>query len=948
MKFKVLLMVVLMSAFSLVVCGQDELLDYTVATAPVSDGNIDSIRVDKGRKVEDGLFFTKSTYGSADAPSDASSDQEGTRKLSKTFELTVEQSGDYFFAAHILPANNVEKINAEKISQGLADEIISDRIDLLEVEVYLNEQYIGALNQSQPEWELAPLKEEKTVWLQAGKNVVRFESDAPYYPMIDAVRITESEKALVIKNDVYDDFITYLKSNPNRSLPAEKETQDDVDLQLRENVDVGNVPSLRSAMFPNDNNWQMVPYVFPAPEGLFGHRMNVPITYTYHRLLSLSAGNYTFNTAPISGDSNSSVDPVMYLYKVNDPHNYSWYNDDYNTNTNGLQSWISVSNIPAGDYYLVVRAFNSSFASTELGRQGLVNVYQNGSLLNSNAPVAGVLFDVSHDTSNRGNLDYFTAYATGIPIFFLLQNLANNTYKMKFKGETLFYLNSMDYLWFDDARMQLDKSSSDTYSMLVSAEGAMGFYFGNCDAYGNVLSDVGNILTSSNFPNLKAADAMRSAPANGVYNCTAWAGGIYDGWVWHYQNNTSLPVVYTINNSIISLWNTWDDYFGNNPSRYAGATTYTRDQANAGNAEIALWSTNGAFSGIQHASVRLLANNNPHGYAWESKIGPNYRIFHPKNALENPNFYGSIFAYYRDISKDPSSLNVYSASVGQDNSERTNILALRAAKRYSNEPVFTMKESIEKGLTVIEKVKLEPEQLSLVRSKSAMLSASVLQSLYDNWVKKIKSPEMSCISNVYSFIETEEGKQLIDYAKNNLEESIVFFANVVFANEEATFEKFIAEYLFCEIARENYAFILEEIKDEWEMKNYDSQGRYIAPMPETFAKKYIKRLLDKVVLKKGETSNAEIDAVDSHSVINIAPNPVDEYAAIHIDLPQKATVSVRIFNQASQLMATVLNSRALENGKHSFSLDTDGLSKGLYVCIVEINGKLYSRKLLKR
>jgi small nuclear ribonucleoprotein (snRNP)-like protein len=260
-----------------------------------------------------------------------------------------------------------------------------------------------------------------------------------------------------------------------------------------------------------------------------------------------------------------------------------------------------------------------------------------------------------------------------------------------------------------------------------------------------------------------------------------------------------------------------------------------------------------------------------------------------------------------------------------------------------------MEESIEKGLTVIEDVRLDEDQMNLIISNSVKLrSASGLQSLYNSWKEKIHSPEMAYFSNIRPYIETEEGQRLIDYAKNHLKESITFFANVVFANEEATFEKYIAEYLFCEITRENYAFILEEIKDEWKRKNYDDQGRYIAPMPETFAKKYIKRLLDKVVLKEGETSNAVITAVDSHSVINISPNPADDYAAIHIDLPQKATVSVRIFNQASHLIATVLNGRILENGKHSFSLDADSLSKGLYVCVVEINGKLYSRKLLKR
>jgi len=42
------------------------------------------------------------------------------------------------------------------------------------------------------------------------------------------------------------------------------------------------------------------------------------------------------------------------------------------------------------------------------------------------------------------------------------------------------------------------------------------------------------------------------------------------------------------------------------------------------------------------------------------------------------------------------------------------------------------------------------------------------------------------------------------------------------------------------------------IKEEWMNNSYDNEGKYKAPMPETFTKKYIKKLLDRVVLKKAE------------------------------------------------------------------------------------------------
>jgi hypothetical protein len=229
-----------------------------------------------------------------------------------------------------------------------------------------------------------------------------------------------------------------------------------------------------------------------------------------------------------------------------------------------------------------------------------------------------------------------------------------------------------------------------------------------------------------------------------------------------------------------------------------------------------------------------------------------------------------------------------------------------------------------------------------------MKSASVLQTLYDSWLVKIQSPEMSVVSNPYVFLDTEEGKHLLDYAKNNLEESITFFANVVFANEESTFEKHIAEYLFCEIAKDRYASVMADIKEEWANNNYDNEGRYKAPMPETFTKKYIKKLLDKVVLKKAETiEQSEERMLDNHSLVSISPNPADDYAIVNLDLHGQSTVTLRIYNQ-SALVETILNGKRLEAGKHSFTLNTSKLSSAVYVCIIEIDGVSYARKFLKR
>ena len=939
---KNVLLVVLMLAFNAGVYSQDNLVDADILL-PAFEGNKSYNKLDKGRVVENGLFFTRSEYGN-----DLSSNPKGAKKLLKTFEIMVEKNGDYFFAAHIMPANNVEKINKEFYKNINSN---SEKVDIVDVSVYVNDKLVGTLLQTKLEWELVSLKEGKMIYLQEGKNVITFESDEPYYPTVDAVRITEKEKDLIVKNNEYDKYISYLDSNPERSLPTEKKTQEEIDNMARKYLEEEkSTPSLRSAIFPHDNSWTATPHVFPNPEGEYNHVMRVPITYTYHRKLYLSAGNHTFRTEPISGNSYYTVDPIMYLYKIDNPDTYSWQNDDYGGST-GYHSRIDVTNIPAGEYYLVIRAYNISYSYSALGSQGLVDVFQDNAILNTNAPVSGYMLEATYPQHPYGYVNYFTAYSTGIPVIWIMNKLSENTHVLKYSGGTNFTMSTpLDFDWSNDARFRFYKQNNNYYCVLVSAAGSANGYFGNCDAYGNVLEGAVIMLGSKPFfPNLKIGDKMISAPNTTQYNCHAWSGGITTGV---FDNISRVGVINGHNYGSVLVWSTWDNYFGNSPDRYTGATTYIKNQADAGNGEIALWSYDGTISGVSHTSVRLLANNNPHGYDWESKCGNNFRIFHPRNALWSNNNvfgYGNIIAYYRDASKSPNDLHVYSASVEHDNSERSNLIALRHAARSSSDgPVFTMEESIEKGLTVIEDVQLNDEQMSLVKAKYAKSSGSVLQTLYDDWIKKISSPEMSYISKVSLFLDTEEGKRLIDYGKSNLEESIFFFAKVVFI-DDSSYEKYIAEYLFCEIVRDKYAPVIEKIKEDWSKNSYDKSGRYIAPMPETFAKKYIKELLSKSVLRSVEVANkSEEKLINNDILATISPNPVYEFSNINLNLKDKAVVTIKIYSQNSTLIETVLNNKVLESGAHSFSINASNLSKGLYVCVIEMNGNVISRKFLKR
>ena len=715
--------------------------------------------------------------------------------LSRTFYIQAAAEGDYYLNTHIMAALNGNESSFQEVS------------------VLVNDSYVGTLDIQTNAWSFAQLKDEKTIKLKSGENKITYCSLPPYYPEIDVIQV-ESEKTSLMKEDTqYLVFMEQLQKQDNTS--TKKLSQEDIENSV---VSFLSEPSTKSA-YDESYNWQVTPRTLSNPDGNYQHRVCVPVTYTYHRKLSLSKGTYTFMTGPIDGNDFYTVDPVMYLYKIDDPHNYSYYNDDYSGR--GFHSQITAT-LPAGDYYLVIRAYSSYYASTTTGRQGLVNVYQNGAILNSQCPIAGYSVDV--DSPNTGIINYFTAYSTGIPVFFLEEKSSN---KVKFIGETYFYVSPMEQMWFDDARTRLTKNSSSArYRMIISCVGAFGAYYGNCDVYGSCQQVRLGDWTANSFPNLMVNDGIYSSAADTkTYNCASWAGGVTYGWTWGgiYYSHTNGTLVGPYYGSP-TVWSSWDAFFANNPQRYAGATVYTRDGANAINGEIAVWSTDGTISGVTHFSCRGTANEHPHGYAWESKPGEGRRFFHPRDALRG-NAYGNIFAYYRDASKSPDGL--------------TRESNLRGGQ-------LSLEESIERGLTVIENVELTKEEESLVLSYAAKYAGTEcgtqMQELYNQWRKKIQSEDYFFISNPYVLVSIPEGKEIISFCKQHKEEALSFFLNLYFTSKENDDAKEISYYMFC-LTFSDYASIIEEIKDTWKKYPYNNKGAYIAPTTDMFVKRYAKQLI---------------------------------------------------------------------------------------------------------
>jgi hypothetical protein len=277
------------------------------------------------------------------------------------------------------------------------------------------------------------------------------------------------------------------------------------------------------------------------------------------------------------------------------------------------------------------------------------------------------------------------------------------------------------------------------------------------------------------YDNFEADDDIKSAEADGAYNCFAWAGGITNDYV-DPVNSIYGESLLNQPDTLLRALHSFDNYLGNvNKSntiipRYEGAFVYSRNGATYANADIDLWYRDrNTFStimweysgGFTHLSVnsehnnnyQIPPNNHPHGYAWESKAGENIRFFHPRHALFSP---GAGEGHYGDIDK-------YYKWTGQ-------VATYNGIVNYqeTSKGCFSMKESVEKGFTKIKTINFSEEEINKLRKYSIRLSNNIknnFEKKYIAWVKTWKNPELSFNSNIRAYAISKEYNELLEYCR---------------------------------------------------------------------------------------------------------------------------------------------------------------------------------------
>lgn len=773
-------------------------------------------------------------------------------KLKKSFRITAPKDGDYFFLANTLstylPSGQFQNID-----------------------VYINGQHQGHLDNKKGEWEMIGIYNKPAVSLKEGGNEIEFVSEPPFYPEVDAVEIVET------KNDL-------IRETPNLQSPMNGKAVYAVGDWYSNGINKGIV-----------GNDKVTAYT------------NVPITYTYHRKITVqSAGKLTIHTTPIEGEDYNSIDPFMHFYSVDNPSKYSWYND----NSDGLYPRIE-ANVPAGDYYLVIRAKTNYYSYQPRPSAGEINVYYDGAILNEKVPIAG--FMISSPVNYKEVLNYFTNATTGSPRIFLLDGD-----KMVYNSEPFTYYAPGDYFWYEDTRKKIRHyATNKNWKILITALGAWSAYYGSCDVYGSIKDAPDKYLEK--FPNLKSGDAVLMAEDNSKYNSAAWAGGITDRKIW--IGNSSLGSPYA--------WKSWDDYFANNPARYTGAETY---KPNSGNVKIIMYSRNGTDAGATHFAVTDRANNQLHGFAYESKIGDWGRITHTKEALEGTE-YGSVYkTYYKEYTMSH----------------------MKSSERATDNEVYTLEESIRDGLTIEKEVSLneiQAEKLNTHKKTSLYNTNAAIDNLYNEWKDKVSSDIYNIDENPYKYLENEEAETLREYCKLHTKESATFLAGKIFSkNPEINID--ILSLLFCSVMADKYAERMEAIKNDWKENPYTEDGAYIFPSCEYFTKLYIKEILNDIYSLQSLQYDNSIDKeseLGKDATIYFTENPVSSNGTdVKLDIPVASKISLQITGGENGKTTDLICGMHYDKGTYAIHLDASQLSRGMNICTLRIGNQKIVRKLLKK
>lgn len=602
----------------------------------------------------------------------------------------------------------------------------------------------------------------ETLALPAGAHTLSFSSRGDDVPEVESLQFSTNTLPQGAEDENYTTYIAGLQA---KSLPADYATKK---ATSSGGTTLGDLPS--------DN---------------YCYSIGMSFSYSYRSSFYFSAGQSVVFETRKAGPYAS--DPVLYLFSSSNPEAASWSNDDYN----GRQSRIAATIPTAGYYTLLARTYNPSSPGTS-------DLYKDGTLYASNIALAGNKLACSLNKTGMA-LNYFTSYLTGDSMLWVVDQASGNSTGLvgAFNDD---YTVSSDFAWGKASRVHRTSSLVPTYA-IITAYSALN-PTGTADVY--LENEDSDIMWA--FPNLKAADAIKSAPSSSVYRCISYSGGVTTFYTW--PPDPSDP---WYNADPLTAFDNW---YGNRPSRYSGAWTYTRNGATVSTSIVDLWALNGTYT---HGSVKKPGNGWPHGYDWESKPGTLTRTFHPRHALrsQSAGSYGDVVAYYIWTGQTASAAG-----------------ASKVAAAAGGRAMLT--DALAAGVAVMEQPALTTAEASKLQTLKSALASSVsaqFERLYAAWRATWDRPELAILSNPDEFTKSREYSDLLQFCRQQKRQLWPLAFERHLAGDAFAF-KLVQDLTLPELQA-----VLAGVRQESAQERYTADGKYVVPSLHANMTKFVQAAL---------------------------------------------------------------------------------------------------------
>lgn len=694
------------------------------------------------------------------------------------------------------------------------------------------------------DWQSISLSNGEMIELNKGINYVSVIGVVPDVPNVEHIKVSSTRNESLIDSRAYDTYKTNL---------LQQRVVNSEDNVARFSSDT---LSTISNMVTRNSSLRDEPYYN------YDYSLNVSFNYTFYKTVYFTEGQQVF----LATNGVDNFSHILELFSSDMPENYSWA---AMSNSNCLAS-LNVTIPHNGMYYVRVRSYLNA-------RSGLCNLNINGQNYYENIPIYSIGVRCTQDTNAIYNT--FTCYNTGDPRLWIEEGGSIPGIISAFNDD---YATNGDFSWGLNPRIK-KRYPRPVHAALLSSYSSYN-PTGKCDLY--IKCQNSDIM--SYFPNLQSDDAIQSAPYNDNYNCISWSGGITSYWEW--------PLYYG------------SSFYSPNPltafDNYYASRGLTRNGANETNSVVDLWAivyTNGQRE-YTHGSVRRGADENAHGYDWESKPGSLMRTFHPRYSLEGDD-YGVVVEHY-----------------------------IRNTNRVS-----LLEEEIADGTSRIEYVDFDTNEREILSKKINAIHQGVLlkfQKMYDKW-KNVT--ENTIYSNPKQIANCEEYKELLEYCKNNRELLYAIYERLSNGDGVAATE------LIGDLTFDKHLSVMHEIREGAKKANLDGI-KTIRPIQSNFMA-YVKKLLsmegsEKRKLMRGADETTGI-TYSNFADYNITP--LTNGISVEFELSKSTNVTLNLIDLAGNIVCSAVNGKVLESGRHSFFMTAD--KNRSYLVQLMLDGRINVKKI---